>query len=354
MKKQAQQFVRKNLKLNKGLVEQQPVTEKKRRVLNKSIKNALLGLFENPQIAQQLVQSHPYHYQEFKNRIVQKMTQKPSAEKNSVRQAIRRHLQSGTAQLKHVASGSIGAIKQIVLPNGQIYVVKKRHPTQSVKQIRQFQREGDMNQLLSSKVKQHIMPYYYGKTVVNNTPYFIFEKMDSDLVSLFGNKDFVLSEEIKNDMVKQLRKIYQTIRTIFCHGDIHEGNIYYKQDGNKIHLFLGDFGTASMEQQDCRDEQAMEQLIHKIEKHYEQTISRQQQQIFKKQKEHSTQQKMKQFQQNKCVPVIGQQQKTWSGKCVCHKQQFSRPCAQTFASMCALPQFYSRQQVQQQRISCLK
>lgn len=232
----------------------------------------------------------------------------------SVLQKIRKNIQQGKAQSIHLASGSIGSVKKIILPDGQEFIVKKRHKTQSLKQINQFQKQSQINQKLMRIIgnKQHIIPHYYGKTTIDNTPYLVFEKMDGDLVSLFRDETFVLSRETKDDMIQQLWNIYNVLKTLiptFCHGDIHEGNIYYKEINGNIKLFLGDFGTSSIEQKNnnCQDLHDLEKLVQKIENRYKQDLSRQQKSRQKKKQEQIIQTKIKQLKEKNCIPFIKQQ-----------------------------------------------
>lgn len=350
----AEKFVNEKLNINRAMVEARP----SKPAFERSIKNALMGVLgqENEQVVQSIMAQRPHQYSQFMRMVVDAKARLMRGE-DSVLQKIRRQLQQGKGQ--KIASGSIGAVQKIVLPDGRAFVVKKRHNTQSVKQIHQFNHQAQVNQSLQRKIgDKHIIPHYYGKTTIAGVPHMVFEKMDGDLVALFSDNRFLLEDaKEKDDLIKQLWNIYHTLqKASICHGDLHEGNIYYKEESGRIRLFVGDFGTASDLDGVCGDRRDVETIVHKIEKKHVQDTRRQQlsktRQLQKQQFTKTT----KQFQQKRCVPIIKpdatEEPGDW-GECRCDRQQpVKSKCTQEFANICAMPQMYSKYDVQTELESC--
>ena len=350
----AEKIVKEKLNINRVMVEAKP----SKPAYERSIRNALLGVFgqENQQVVQSLMAQRPHQYEKFRQMVVDAKARLMKGE-NSILQKVRNQLQKGKGQ--KIASGSIGAVQKIVLPDGREFVVKKRHKTQSIKQIQQFNHQAQVNQSLQRKIgDKHIMPRYYGKTTINGVPHMVFEKMDGDLVALFSNDLFLLEDvKEKDDLIKQLWDIYHTLQKAgICHGDLHEGNIYYKNENGRIRLLIGDFGTASDLDGVCGDRRDVETLVDKIEKKHVQDTKKQQLSKTRQLQKQQFTKTMKQFQQKRCVPVIKpdatEEPGDW-GECRCDRNQ-SAPsrCSQEFANICAMPNMYSKYDVETELESC--
>lgn len=351
----AENFVMQKLNVNRAMIEEKP----SKPAYERSIRNALLGVFgqQNKQLVQSLMTQRPHQYEKFKRMVIDAKARLIKG-KDGVLQKVRRQLQRGKGQ--KIASGSIGSVQKILLPDGREFVVKKRHATQSIKQINQFNKQAQVNQSLQQRIgDKHIMPRYYGKTTIDGVPYMVFEKMDGDLVALFGSDRFFLEQvKEKDDLVQQLWDIYHILQEAgICHGDLHEGNIYYKDENGHIRLYIGDFGTASEVDRNnvCSDRRDVEALVEKIEKKHIHDIRRQQLSKTRQYQQEKFTKTAKQFQQKRCVPIIKpdatEEPGDW-GECLCDNKRAPTKCTQEFANICAMPTMYSKYDVQTELQSC--